>query len=179
MHFYKVSEILNRFDLLQLNSIANLILEVDAVYAFGNGGSMSIAVHFVQDLVKMGGIRAFALDNISQLTAYSNDIGYQDVFSEQLKVLCSKDKVIMLFGISFSGESLNVVNGVELSLKDSKVISVGLIGREGSLLGKVVDYEICVGTGDVMVAEDVFSVICHYLAGRVREMQEERKVKCQ
>src|SRR5690349_20121864 len=93
-----------------------------ALYIFGNGGSAALASHFACDIGKgtvaagRKRLRTVALtDNVPLITALANDLAYQDIFSEQLAGLAAKDDVV--FAISGSGNSPNVVRGLEEARK--------------------------------------------------------------
>src|ERR1700754_2743893 len=88
------------------------------IFVCGNGGSASTASHFACDIVKgasyqrQSRFRIMALtDSLPTLTAYSNDVGYECVFVEQLKNFAQPGDVLM--AISGSGNSPNVVRAVE------------------------------------------------------------------
>ncbi len=100
-----------RFRYLAMKDIVSLIKDAEFVYIIGNGGSASCANHFVNDLVKMCGIRAISLcANEAVLTAYANDNGYENIFSDQLKVFLTKDD--LLISISGSGTSKNIIKAI-------------------------------------------------------------------
>jgi D-sedoheptulose 7-phosphate isomerase len=83
------------------------------VILIGNGGSAVIASHEAIELLKNGGIRALALNDGAALTAIANDLGYANVFAEQVRVLGQpKD---MLVAISSSGQSTNILKAVEVA----------------------------------------------------------------
>lgn len=87
---------------------AEAIKTAERVYVCGNGGSASTANHFVNDLVKMCGIRAYSLcSNEALLTAYANDNGYENVFVDQLKVYAEQGDLVIT--ISTSGKSANIL----------------------------------------------------------------------
>jgi D-sedoheptulose 7-phosphate isomerase len=81
------------------------------VVLIGNGGSAAIASHHAIEFLKNGGIRALALNDSAALTCLSNDLGYANVFSEQLKVHGLPGD--LLIAISSSGQSVNILKGVE------------------------------------------------------------------
>lgn len=85
----------------------------DKVVLIGNGGSAAIASHHAIEFLKNGGIRAFSLNDPAALTALSNDLGYTNVFSEQLKVQANPGD--MLIAISSSGQSVNILKAVEIA----------------------------------------------------------------
>jgi D-sedoheptulose 7-phosphate isomerase len=91
---------------------AKLIKKANFVYLVGNGGSASTANHFANDLVKKLGIKAISLcSNESIITAYANDLGYENVFLEQLKVFLTKED--LLISISTSGKSKNILKAIK------------------------------------------------------------------
>jgi len=88
------------------------IRSADFVYIIGNGGSASTANHFANDLVKMAGIKAISLcANEAVVSAYANDNGYANVFTEQLKIFLAPAD--LLISISGSGTSMNIVKALE------------------------------------------------------------------
>jgi D-sedoheptulose 7-phosphate isomerase len=89
----------------QANSTGNKVVLI------GNGGSAAVASHHAIEFLKNGGIRATALNDSAALTCLSNDFGYANVFSEQLKVLGVADD--LLIAISSSGQSVNILKAVE------------------------------------------------------------------
>ncbi len=83
------------------------------IVLIGNGGSAAIASHHAIEFLKNGGIRALALNDSAALTCLSNDLGYANVFSEQLKIHGLPGDV--LIAISSSGQSVNILKGVEVA----------------------------------------------------------------
>jgi D-sedoheptulose 7-phosphate isomerase len=83
------------------------------VILIGNGGSAAIASHHAIEFLKNGGIRAQALNDLAALTCLSNDLGYANVFSEQLKTQGVPGD--MLIAISSSGQSVNILKAAEVA----------------------------------------------------------------
>ncbi|NSL73136.1 phosphoheptose isomerase [Hyphomicrobium sulfonivorans] len=77
----------------------------------GNGGSAAVASHLAIEFVKNGGIRALSLNDPAAITAMSNDFGYANVYSEQLKIQGQPGD--MLIAISSSGQSVNILKSVQ------------------------------------------------------------------
>jgi len=77
----------------------------------GNGGSAAIATHQAIEFLKNGGIPALSLNDGAALTALANDLGYANVFAEQLKVHGQRGD--LLVAISSSGQSTNILKAVE------------------------------------------------------------------
>ncbi len=112
------------------------------LFILGVGGSAANASHAVNDFRKIGGIETYApTDNVSELTARTNDEGWETTFSEWLKTskINGKDAV-MVFSVGGGSEttSLNIVNALKLAKeRGSKVISV--VSRSGGYAKQVSD----------------------------------------
>lgn len=138
------------------------------IFTMGNGGSGSTASHFVNGLCQGATVqgkprfRAVSLtDNIANILAYANDIGYEQIFVEQLKnLLGDKDIVI---GFSGSGNSGNVLNAVEYA-KNNNAISIGFTGFDGGRLKKIVDYCIHIDCDSMEMVEDIHLSLTHLIS---------------
>jgi D-sedoheptulose 7-phosphate isomerase len=83
------------------------------VILIGNGGSAAIASHEAIEFLKNGGVRALALNDGATLTAIANDLGYANVFAEQLRMHGQPGD--LLIAISSSGQSTNILKAVEVA----------------------------------------------------------------
>ncbi len=116
--------------------------EEGRLFILGVGGSAANASHAVNDFRKIGGIETYApTDNVSELTARTNDEGWESTFAEWLKTsrLCEKD-VLMVFSVGGGSEtaSLNIVNALKLAQeRGAKMVSV--VSRDGGYAGQVSD----------------------------------------
>ena len=81
------------------------------IHFIGNGASASIASHFSLDYFKAGQIRTNTFNDLSALTAYGNDISFDEVFAYPISRTIDKDD--MLIAVSSSGNSPNIVRGLE------------------------------------------------------------------
>ncbi|MCR5735640.1 MAG: SIS domain-containing protein [Lachnospiraceae bacterium] len=112
------------------------------LFILGVGGSAANASHAVNDFRKIGKIETYApTDNVSELTARTNDEGWETTFCEWLKTskICEKD-TIMVFSVGGGSEttSLNIVNALKLGKeKGAKVISI--VSRTGGYSKQVSD----------------------------------------
>ncbi|MFA6119434.1 MAG: SIS domain-containing protein [Parachlamydiales bacterium] len=97
------------------NYLINTRLKNGVVYVIGNGGSAGIASHFSIDLIKALKIPSNTLTDSNILTCLANDFGYENCFSEFLKVNLRKDD--LLVSISSSGNSMNIINAANLANK--------------------------------------------------------------
>lgn len=97
--------------------------QIGIVYVIGNGGSAGIASHFCIDLLKTLQIPAQTLYDSNSMTCFSNDLGYEQIFSAPLKSLIQPRD--LLVAISSSGKSPNILNGVKVAReKGAKIISL-------------------------------------------------------
>src|ERR1700681_4132714 len=113
---------IDTIDLPRVNEIIEIFKQARTagrhIFVCGNGGSASTASHFACDIVKGASykrderFKIMALtDSLPTLTAYSNDVGYDCVFAEQLKNFAQREDVVMC--ISGSGNSPNVIHAIE------------------------------------------------------------------
>lgn len=133
--------------------------------AFGNGGSGLAALHYVHDwnkgITDATGVpfRGRTLnDNIGLITAFGNDVSYDDIFSEQLKSAMQPGDVIM--GISGSGNSENVLRAIRYA-NDNDAVTIGLSGYPGGQLETIAQYNICTNIHDMQISEDLQMVFGH------------------
>lgn len=112
------------------------------LFILGVGGSAANASHAVNDFRKIGKIETYApTDNVSELTARTNDEGWETTFTEWLKIsrINAKDTV-MVFSVGGGSEttSLNIVNALKLAKENgAKVISI--VSRTGGYAKQVSD----------------------------------------
>lgn len=138
----------------------------------GNGGSASDAQHIAAELVgrfelDRPGLPAMALTtNASQLTALSNDYGYEAVFSRQLQALSQTGDVF--FGLSTSGNSANVVNAMEVA-EEQGLITVGMTGDLGGRLESLCDVCIKVPSANTARIQEAHITIGHILCAQIEQ----------
>jgi D-sedoheptulose 7-phosphate isomerase len=142
------------------------------VFIVGNGGSAATASHWMCDLAKgcavegCPRIKALSLtDNAALLTALGNDIGYEHVFTEQLKVFMEPGDVVL--AISVSGNSANVLEAVRWA-RENGAATAGLVGCGGGSLAGRVDVAVTVGSGNYGHVEDLHAVLSHLVSQCVR-----------
>jgi D-sedoheptulose 7-phosphate isomerase len=141
-------EILRRVDTTIISKQVDLILDVKEnngkIFFIGVGGSAANCSHAVNDFRKIAQVECYApTDNVSELTARTNDEGWDTIFSEWLKMskISSKD---LLFVFSVGGGDLennispNIVKGIQVAKKVGASIS-GIVGKNGGYVTKVSD----------------------------------------
>lgn len=105
----------------------------NTVWFVGNGGSSSIASHMAIDYSKNGGIRAMAFNDIAAITCMGNDVGYENIFSQQLEYQFKAGDILV--AISSSGKSQNILNAVNTAKKLGRVITLSGFSADNPLRG--------------------------------------------
>jgi len=169
-YFDDLQRVVGRVSREGLDQIASTLMEAyecgRTVFTFGNGGSAALASHLACDLGKgtaycNGGkrFRVLALtDNLSVLTAWANDSGYEDVFSEQLRTFIQPQDVA--FAISASGNSKNVLNALRVA-REAHAKTVGISGFEGGEMKPLCDICVVVPSSNMQIIEDLHLAMSH------------------
>ncbi len=138
----------------------------------GNGGSAADAQHIAAEIVgrfkaERNGFPAIALTtDASILTAVGNDYGFEDVFARQMRALAREGDVLL--AISTSGNSENVIRAVEVA-RESGIISIGLLGRDGGRLAALVEIALVVPSQDTARIQEAHITIGHIICELVDE----------
>ena len=137
------------------------------IFVCGNGGSAAAASHFATDLVKGASFgrqkrfRIMALtDSLPTITAYSNDVGYDCIFAEQLKDFAEPEDVVV--AISGSGNSPNVLCAIECA-RQLGCRTIALTGRDGGKLGPMADLNLQVSHPHMGRIEDAHLIMLHMI----------------
>jgi D-sedoheptulose 7-phosphate isomerase len=187
MEVKKVVDLIDPEDIRRIvESLAHLRAGGGRVFFLGVGGSAANASHTVNDIRKICGIEAYTpTDNVSELTARTNDSGWESVFVEWLKGsrLNPKDAVFVL---SVGGGNLekNVSPNLVHALSYAREIGAkifGVVGRDGGYTAKVADACVIVPTVNPATVtphtESFQSIILHLIAShpslKVSEMKWE------
>ena len=154
-HLAEAGKIMEQIDDSMIEKMVNIIAKTrennGRLFFLGVGGSAGNASHAVNDFRKIVGIESYApTDNVSELTARTNDEGWDTVFSEWLKTskLNSNDT---LFILSVGGGNIeknispNLVKALQLAKERGSKI-VGIVGRDGGYTAKVADAAVIVPT---------------------------------
>jgi D-sedoheptulose 7-phosphate isomerase len=103
-----------------------------SIYLIGNGASASMASHFAADLAKNAHLHTEVFTDLSLITAISNDMGYEYVFSEPLR--CRAKKGDMLVAVSSSGTSKNILCATEVAQKIGlKIVTLSAMSPQNPL----------------------------------------------
>jgi D-sedoheptulose 7-phosphate isomerase len=146
------------------------------VFVVGNGGSASTASHMACDLGKntvMPGLPRFRVmaltDNMATFSALANDVGYDNVFAEQLANFVRREDILV--AISTSGNSANVIRAVELANRVGAT-TIGFSGYDGGKLAAMADIPIVVPNHCVEQIEDIHLILEHMLTVALRKAIE-------
>ncbi len=140
------------------------------IIIFGNGGSAADAQHFAAELSGRYKKERKALAGISittdtsAMSAIGNDYGFEFVFSRQVQAIANKGDV--LFGISTSGNSKNVLNAFEEGRKIG-CACIGLSGRDGGAMNEACDLNIIVPSTNTPRIQEAHILIIHILCGLI------------
>lgn len=124
--------------------LCNSLKKGKKIISCGNGGSMSDAMHFAEELTgryrnSRNAIAAIAISDPSFLTCVGNDYGYDAVFSRFIEGMGNDGDVLV--AISTSGNSANVIKAIETA-KSKKMQVIGLTGKDGGKMAGLCDVEI-------------------------------------
>ena len=152
-HLLEATGILAKLDPALCEKAVELLAAVRTrggrLFILGVGGSAANASHAVNDFRKLTGIEAYApTDNVSELTARTNDDGWHSVFAEWLKGsrLEKKDAILVLsVGGGNHNVSPNLVSALQLAKERGSAI-LGIVGRDGGYTAQVADVAIIIPT---------------------------------
>ena len=147
-HLDESIAITNAIDALKIEEMIDLLAIIKSsggrLFVLGIGGSAANASHAVNDFRKLAGIETYApTDNVAELTARTNDEGWETVFSGWLRVskLSSKDCLFILSvggGNKEKNVSTNLIEAIDLAKEVGAKIT-GIVGRDGGYTAKNAD----------------------------------------
>ena len=151
-HFDEAAEVLSTFNnATNIEAIhSGLLVMVEALrngnklISCGNGGSMSDAMHFAEELTgrfrnERKALAAVSISDPTHISCVANDYGYEFIFSRYVEAMGNEGDILL--GISTSGNSKNVINAIEAS-KRKGMKTVVLTGKTGGVLSNISDIEI-------------------------------------
>ena len=144
------------------------------IFVFGNGGSAATAAHFTADLLHVLVTSKTATtcnvvclcSEASLLTGFANDYGYRNVFAKQIAQAVRPQDIAL--GISASGESPNVVRGLE-SARKAGAITLGLTRKAQNSMKCICDLCFEVESQNIYVIETVHLCFLHLLRVQLEE----------
>ena len=137
------------------------------LFICGNGGSAGNAIHLANDFLygiakrSGGGLKVLSLsDNPAVITCLANDLGYDQIFSEQLAVQGEKDDLLIV--LSGSGNSPNIIRAINQA-KKMNIKSYAILGFDGGQCKSLADVAIHFSVNDMQIAEDMQIVVGHMI----------------
>ena len=154
-HLNEAIDILHKMDVGAIEKIVDLLAVIKQdggrIFFLGVGGSAGNCSHAVNDFRKIVGIESYApTDNVSELTARTNDEGWATTFVEWLKTskLSAKDAVFV-FSVGGGNLEKNISPNLVMALKYAKTVGAkitGVVGRDGGYTAQVADACVIVAT---------------------------------
>jgi D-sedoheptulose 7-phosphate isomerase len=146
-------------------ALLNAWRQGNSIYLCGNGGSAGNAIHLANDFIygagiKFGkGLKVEALSaNSAVLTCLANDIGYDQIFAEQIRVKGQPGDV--LIALSGSGNSPNIVKALEIG-NALGLVTFAILGFDGGKAKNLAQFPIHIPVQDMQIAEDLQLIIGH------------------
>lgn len=186
-YFEELKKTIDKVSVKDIKKVTDILYDCyekdKQIFIIGNGGSASTASHFACDLgkgtiknvydEKEKRLRVISLtDNMPIITAIGNDLGYENIFSQQLRNLVNpKDVVVAITG---SGNSENILKGIYTASK-LEAISVGFTGFDGGKLKKMVDYNIHVPSDNYGIIEDIHMALTHNISAYIKKINNSKK----
>jgi len=166
----KLSDTLKVSDWSQVELLAQGLLEAKKndqhIYLCGNGGSAGNAIHLANDFLfgvcpQGDALKVEALSaNSAVLTCLGNDIGYENIFSHQLKVKANAGDLLIV--LSGSGNSANILSALEVG-KQQGMHTFAILGYDGGKAKELADHPIHFAINDMQIAEDLQMIVGHML----------------
>ena len=164
-----VNENLNRI-VAVVEAVTAALKAGNKILLFGNGGSAADAQHLAAEFINRFVIErpplpAIALTtDTSVITSIGNDYDFADIFSKQIRAIGQKGDVA--WGMSTSGTSANVIKGLETARKIG-MVTVGLTGRDGGDIAKIVDHALNVSSTSTPRIQEVHITVGHEICEMV------------
>jgi D-sedoheptulose 7-phosphate isomerase len=180
-----LQQCLERLSLEQIAEVLGYLEEAywngQKVFIVGNGGSAATASHMTADLGKntfapsaRETARRFRVvplsDNMAWISALGNDLGYEHIFSEQLKNLAEPGDLVLL--ISGSGNSPNIVYAAHAARQIGARL-IGFLGFDGGVLREMLDACVLVESTNYGHIEDAHMVLAHMITSYFRGLSAE------
>lgn len=156
-YFKEVVSVAQAIDLALVEKLASELVSLrergGRLFLLGVGGSAGNCAHAVNDFRKLCGIEAYApTDNVSELTARTNDEGWETVFAAWLRTSrCNSNDAVLVFSVGGGNLEKNVSANIVSGLKEAKQRGAkvyGIVGRDGGYTKQVGDCVVVIPTAD-------------------------------
>jgi D-sedoheptulose 7-phosphate isomerase len=187
-YFKDAVTVLNQIDKDQIEKMIQILLSVrmqqGRLFLLGVGGSAGNCIHAVNDFRKLAGIESYSpAENIAEITARTNDDGWETVFSEWLKCSRLNEKdAVLVFSVGGGSKEKNISANIVYALdfaKEKKARIMGVVSRDGGYTAKLADACVVVPPVNPNTitphAEAFQGVIWHLIVSDPRIMQIDNK----
>src|SRR4051812_17400070 len=187
-YFEEVRSLAGSIDLAEIEKLATELAALreraGRLFFLGVGGSAANCSHAVNDFRKLCGIEAYApTDNVSELTARTNDEGWETVFSSWLRTSrANENDAVLVMSVGGGDAERNVSANIVQALKEAKARGLkvyGIVGRDGGYTKKVGDEVVVIPTVDpkhvTPLAEAFQAVVWHCLVSHPDLQVQETK----
>ena len=153
-----------------IEAITTALKAGNKILLFGNGGSAADAQHLAAEFVNRFVIErpplpAIALTtDTSVITSIGNDYDFSEIFSKQIRAIGQPGDVA--WGISTSGSSPNVIKAIEVAKKIG-MVTIGMTGKDGGDMAKMVDYSLNVSSNSTPRVQEVHITVGHVICEMV------------
>jgi D-sedoheptulose 7-phosphate isomerase len=180
--FDEITQLINKSKELEpeITNCVKIIIEClkknKKIILFGNGGSAADAQHIAAEFVGRFNLErksypAIALTTDSSIiTSIGNDYSFDQIFSRQCESLVTEDDIVI--GISTSGNSINVKNGL-ITAKKNGAKTIGLLGNIGGEIKSIVDHSLIVESNSTARIQEIHRIISHIICDLVEKKMGE------
>lgn len=164
-----VNDNLNRI-VAVVEAVTGALKAGNKILLFGNGGSAADAQHLAAEfvnrfIIERPPLPAIALTtDTSVITSIGNDYDFSDIFSKQIRAIGQKGDIA--WGMSTSGTSANVLKAFEAAKKIG-MVTIGLTGRDGGDVAKIVDHALIVSSTSTPRIQEVHITVGHVICEMV------------
>ena len=186
--FAQTADIASQIDIERVEALVNNLAKIRAakgrLFILGVGGSAANASHAVNDFRKLCAIETYApTDNVSELTARTNDEGWETVFFEWLKISrLNRNDGVLVFSVGGGSREKNVSVNLINALDHAKSVGasiLGIVGRNGGYTAEVADVAVIIPTIDTGLVtphtEAYQAVVWHCLVSHPKLQVQETK----
>ncbi|MBT1703819.1 glycosyltransferase [Chryseosolibacter indicus] len=161
--------------------MANCFRKNKKVLVCGNGGSAAESLHFVAELVgrfeiaKRQALPAIALTaDTATITAWSNDVGYEDVFARQVEAYGQKGDILFCF--STSGQSVNVINAMKVALEKNMYV-IAMTGKDGGAMSLYAHVNLIIPSDSTQRIQEMHLHLLHTLCSLIEDKLFKNKIR--
>jgi D-sedoheptulose 7-phosphate isomerase len=170
----EISNILSHINEGSLEKLVQMLVESKSVriWIAGNGGSASTAIHFASDLKSLGFDVSCLDENISRITAITNDYGWDKVYEYQMKYFKAGDILVVfsVHGGTIVGNEVwsgNLVRACEIARSRHGSI-IAFLGGDGGIIGEKAYLPILIPSNQTYIIEGLHCVLTHAICEKLR-----------